>query len=375
LEQFQRHDVTFCLNEVDLGDELNVSVTLGAGFVPKELQVDETYVKIGSGAVKVFSNYIKHRMKERHRTPMDAIVSMSATSFIWKTTKEHYVTDIQHLFNELYEEDLHEDELFGVKQRTIENYKNVYKDLAFRGQMKLQEFTHTNKTFELEELSQGLLEVNMSTVQKVRDYLIRPSNTFVFCHGQADKNQLTQLIIPAVQSRKINDVFHVSNFHFLKDQEYVKQSKGNYWCGSIRFERNPVLTDLAKEYVVLHLIGELSNRGAYKVEVDPFDASISFERKGQKQKDAFMSVITEEQIQMAKMGIYQQLGKEFRNHPEQFMEHVGRLFINHIHYFECLSHLEELTAKDVLQFLHMRDYRLREGFVHYYKGENKDAVS
>lgn len=373
MEQFQRNDVTFCLNEVEQQDTIYVSVTLGAGFSPKELQIDDDHIMIGSAAMKVFSNYVKQRMREKHNTEMSAIVSMSATSFTWETTKEKHVADIQHLLEELYEKNINEDALLREKQRTIDGYKKVYKDLAFRGQMKLQEFTHTNKSFQLDELSQDLLDVDASTIQKTREYLVLPSNTFVFCHGKADKSQLNQLIIPSVPTREINYLYHVSNYHFLQNQEYAKQSKGNYWCGSTRFERNPVLTDLEKEYVVLQLIGELSNRGPYRVEVDPFDASIVYERKGQKKIDSFTSLLTEERVQVAKKEIYQRLSKELTHEPEQFTEKVGRLFVNHIHYFECISYLEEVTAKDIHQFITMRDYRLREGFVRYYKEGNKNA--
>lgn len=373
MEQFQRNDVTFCLNEVEQQDAIYVSVTLGAGFSPKELQVDDEHIIIGSAAMKVFSNYVKQCMRERHDTQMNAIVSMGATSFIWKTTRENHVADIQHLFEELYGTDINEDELLREKQYTIEGYKKVYKDLAFRGQMKLQEFTHTNKSFQLDELSQDLRDVDSSTIQKMRKYLVLPSNTFVFCHGKADKNQLKQLMIPSVPTREVNYLYHVSNYHFLQNQEYAKQSKGNYWCGSTRFERNPVITDLEKEYVVLQLIGELSNRGPYRVEVDPFDASIVYERKGQKPIDLFTSFLTEERVQVAKKEIYQRISKELTQQPEQFTEKVGRLFVSHIHYFECISYLEEITAKDIQQFITMRDYRLREGFVRYYKEGNKNA--
>lgn len=373
MEQFQRKDVTFCLNEVDQQDTIHISVTLGAGFSPKELQVDDEHIMIGSAAMKVFSNYVKLRMRERYNTRVNAIVSMSATSFTWETTKENYVAEIQHLFKELYEKDINEDELLREKQHTIEGYKKVYKDLAFRGQMKLQEFTHTNKSFQLDELSQDLLDVTPSTIQKLRKYVILPSNTFVFCHGKADKNQLKQLIIPSIPTGEINYLYHVSNFHFLQNQEYVKQSKGNYWCGSTRFEREPNLTELAKEYVVLQLIGELSNRGPYRVEVDPFDASIVYERKGQKPIDSFTSLLTEERVQVAKKEIYQRLSKELTQQPELFIEKVGRLFVNHIHYFECIPYLEEVSAEDMQQFITMRDYRLREGFVRYYKEGNTNV--
>lgn len=373
LKQFQFKDITYCINEVDIQDDIYVSITIGAGFTPREIQVKEEYVLIGSAAAKVFSNYIQQRMQEKYNILLTCPVSVRSTSFVWKTTKDRYIKELQLIINELYEEEIEEPKLLTEKQATIERYKNNYKDLDFRGRMKMQEFSHHNKSFEVNQLSQDLLELDVSTIQAMRRYMFIPNNTFIFFHGKSKKNELEQLIIPTLPEYEVTYLFESKNFHFLHDQEYLKHSKGDFWSGSMKFERGAILTDLAKEYVVLNIVGAIIVKDSYMVEVDPFDASIIYDNESSEEKKDFKALITEENVLEAKKVIYQRLAKELAQKPEEYMEKVGRLYVNQIHYFECLTHLEVMDAEDILHFTEMRDYRIREGFVRYYK-EDKDYV-
>lgn len=373
MRQFQLEDLTICINEANLQDDIYTSVTIGVGFAPRWIRVNEDNLFIGSAAAKVLGNYIQTRVRNKYDIQLISTVSMRSTSFIWKTSKATYVKELQLIINELYCEQIDEQRLLSEKQATIERYKQNYKDLEFRGRMKMLEFSHQNKSFQLEQLSQDLLDMTSSTVQTMRKYLFVPNNTFIFCHGKADEKQLRQLTIPSVSEYPTTNLFDVKNYHFLQDQEYMKQSKGNYWCGSMKFERVPVLTDLAMEYVVLNLIGDLMLKDAYMIEVDPLDASIIYEKKGTHRKDSFRALISDENVRDSKKRIYQRLYKELNREPKQFMEKVGRLFVNQVHYFDCLSYLEQIDANDIHQFLKIRDYKIREGFVCFYK-EDKDFV-
>ena len=373
MRQFRLKDTTICINEADLKNDIYMSVTIGAGFAPNLIRVDENNLSIGRAAAKVFGNYIQSKMEKKYGIQITCAVSMRATNFIWKTTTSEYIEELQWIVNELYVEEIDEQLLLSEKQATIERYKVNYKDLEFRGRMKMLEFSHQHKAFQLDELSQDLLDVTMETVQTMRGYMFVPNNTFIFCHGQADEKQLKRLTIPKVTKYETTYLFDVKNYHFLQDQEYMKQSKGDFWCGSMKFERSPILTDLAKEYVVLNIIADIMLKGAYLVEVDPIETSIIYNQKGPKQKDTFKQLITEEKVLEAKKRIYQKLDRELLSEPEQLLEKVGRLSANQIDFFTCLSHLEQLNANDILQFLEMRDYRIREGFVCYYK-EDKDYV-
>lgn len=227
---------------------------------------------------------------------------MRATKFIWKTTTSEYIEELQWIVNELYVEEIDEQLLLFKKQATVERYKVNYKDLEFQGRMKMLEFSHQHKAFQLDELSQDLLDVTMETVQTKKGYTFVPNNTFIFFHGRVDENQLKRMTIPKVTKYETTYLFDVKNYHFLQDQEYMKQSKGDFWCGSMKFERSPVLTDLAKEYVVLNIIADIMLKGAYLMEVDPIETSIIYNQKGPEQKDTFKQLITEEKVLEAKKG-------------------------------------------------------------------------
>ncbi len=361
------NELKCCINEVDLQDRLYVAVTIGTGFAPREVQVNEERLFIGSAGAKIFSNYMKCKMEEKYSIHMTATVSMKSTSFIWKTTTDRYVKELQLFMNELYEGEINEQQLLTVKQATIERYKKNYKDLEFRGRMKIQEFTHYNKSFVFDQLSQDLLDVNLSVVQTVRQNIFVPNQTIIFCHGKAKREEFKQLTIPNGSPSRVIYLFDAKSERFLQNQQFKQQSKGNFWCGSMKFERTPTLTDLAKEYVVLNLIGDIMNKGSYLVEVDPLDASIIYDQNRAHSKNDLRDIITDENVQIAKKRIYLRLDRELKGEPEQFMEKVGRLFVNQIDYFDCLSHLDDITANDIHDFFHRRDYKIREGSVMYYK--------
>ncbi|MBO1915398.1 hypothetical protein J4G37_62535, partial [Microvirga sp. 3-52] len=93
--------------------------------------------------------------------------------------------------------------------------------------------------------------------------------------------------------------------------------------GSIKFDREPTLTDLAKEYVVLTIIGQILFRGAYLIEVDPLDASLVYKDKLAQYKHDVFTPITDKNVKKAIKDIYQSLYQELVLYPFQFIEKVG----------------------------------------------------
>lgn len=366
MRQFQLAGTTICINEADMQEVIYVSVTFGVGFAPRWIHVNGDNVEIGSAAAKVFGNYIQTLLETTYHLHTQCTVTIRAMSFIWKTTQDDYVHDIQMLLDALYE-DIDEHLFLEERTATIERYKQNYKDIEFRGWMKMLEFSHENKSFQLDQLSKDLLDVSVPNVMNLKKYLLAPENMYLFCHGKADEQELKKLVFPDVPTYQATYLFDLKENAFRQDQEFVKASKENFWCGCLRFERDPIVTDLSKEYVVMQFIGDMLFGDSFVTRVDALDVSIIYDQKTAHLKESFQELITKQNVLTSKKRIYHWLEKELSQAPEQWMEKVGRLYVSQVHFFECMSYLEKVDVQDIQLFLETRDYQLREGFVRYYK--------
>ena len=124
---------------------------------------------------------------------------------------------------------------------------------------------------------------------------------------------------------------------------------------------------MAKEYIVLTLIGQILFRGAYLIEVDPLDASLFYTNRLAEYKHDLVKALTNNNVEAARKNIYQSLYQELVIYPFQLVEKVGSLHFNNINYFEAMSILETIDRDEIMTFLNERDYKIREGHLRYYK--------
>lgn len=356
-----------CVNDSGIPDRVYISLTLGIGMAARWLTVNEKEVFIGSATAKVYFNYLKAALRKKYGVDPDVQVSMNAACLYWESRGENCPTEIQQVLQELFAP-IDEELFFYEKARTAQRYERNYKNLEFRGRMKMMEFSNHNKDFQFNLLSVDLLETDLKHVQNMREYLFVPENMFLFIHGKVKADGLRDWRFPEKDGGDVRFHYSIDDYHFLQDEAFNKASKGDYQCGCIKFERSPVTTDLSMEHAVLSIIGEILFAGFHNVEVDPLDASITyFERPTKEYKYEAFTCLTEEHVEKARQAILQRFDVFVERSPKLFTEQVGRFYFDKIDIYVWLEKMKSMSLSDIHAFLDSRDYKAREGYVNFYK--------
>ncbi|GAF65093.1 hypothetical protein BTS2_1991 [Bacillus sp. TS-2] len=372
---FNVNDLLVCLNESTIKDKVFVSISVDAGFSSNRLSVGEKEVIIGSAAVKVFFNYIKSQVQSKYDFQINCDVTTNTSTIFWETDSSKYKEEIQNVIDEILTSDIDVNKLMTEKEMTITRFKENYKHLEFRGRMKMLEFTDANKNFNFKEFSNDLLEVDEEKVRLMRETLCFPNSMFLFVHGDGGREVLEQLTIPTHENKDIGKLFEQVQWAFQQDVVLKKASKGNYQMGSIKFERSPTETDLTAEHAVLSMIGEILFEGSHEVNVDPMDVSLNYFKSPIKEyKHDVYSCITEETVEKAKVKINKKLQHLIVNNQKEFVLMAGTFYMNKVDIFEWMQLITTLEHHQILSFLKERDYKVREGYLNYYKEENRYVV-
>lgn len=375
MKRFNVNGLPICINDSDLKGKIYISFQVGVGFASRRITVDGKETVMGSATAKVYFNYLKIILKKRYLLDVDCSVSMNQASVYWETIPEKYVDEVQNIVNELFHTPVEESIFVKVKEDTIERYKNNYKHLEFRGRMQILEFADKNKNYSLNQLSTDLLHVDIEKVNFMRENLFFPENMYLFIHGKANQKPLENVPIPDKQVGEVEQVHHLVDFHFLQDEVLQKQLKGSYQCGAIKFERNPTTVDLSLEYAVLSIIGEILFQGLHEVKVDRMDASILYyENPLRKYKLRVFDCITEANVEKAKKEIVQKIDILVGKKPKEFIQLAGRLYFDNIDIYLWFAYIKSINHKQIEEFLNRRDYKIREGYLNYYKEGDKYGV-
>lgn len=372
MQAFQICDSIACINNTPLQGNVYISLTVGIGFASRRIRVRENVIFIGAATANVYFNYVKALLKNKYALDVGVSVSMNATSLYWKATETTYADDIQTVINVLFSQTIDETFLTQEKQATMVRFKNQYKDLEFRARLKMMEFSHKNKDYTLKHFTEDLLHVTVKNVQKMREYLLFPQNLFLFIHGAVKKKTLKQLNVPKINQVPIQYVYRLEHYDFFQDEAFIKKSKEHYECGCLKFERGLTFEHLSKEFAVLTLVGEILYKGYFSIEVDHLDASIMyFEMPLRKYKHDVFTMLDRDNVEKAKMRFLKRFDQFIGQEPHAFTEMAGRLHFDKINIYEWYESLKELTTKEIQHFLQARNYKIREGYVHYYKEERR----
>lgn len=375
MQAFEVADAIVCINDTSLQGDVYVSLNVGIGFASRRIRIDEEEILIGASTSNVYFNYIRTVLEQKYNLEVKCSISMNASSFYWKSSEEHYVSDIQQVLNELFNDFIDETLFMQEKKATIERFKTHYKDLEFRGRLKIMEFSHKNKDYLFEHLSQDLLNTTVDHVRALRKNLLFPKNIFLFIHGSAKKDEVKQLVIPKGKPVDVKHLFSIENFHFLQDEAFIKKSKDNYQCGCLKFERIPTFEHISKEYAVLTLVGEMLFKGYFTIEVDHMDASIVyFETPLRKYKHDVLTIIDRDNVEKAKIRFLKRFDQFIGQSPLAFVEMAGRHHFDKINIYEWYESVKTLNEKEIKEFILARNYKIREGYLHFYKEENEYGI-
>lgn len=365
-------DLLIGFHQAGLSGKVAISLNIGAGFALRKVEVDGEEILFGSAAAKVYFNYVKSRLKELYDIPVASSTTMNSTNLYWESEPERYKEEIQQLLNELFLIPIDYDRLMQEKKDTMERYHANYKILEFRGRMRMLEFTDANKSFEMNQLSRDLMDLTKEQVDLLRSHLCFADNMFLFVHGDGDVADLEELNVPDHEKKDLQGSFKLSNWQYEQDVTLKKASKGNYQCGAIKFERHPTAIDLSIEHAVLSIIGEILFRGKYEVHVDRVDASITyFETPLKEYKQDVYSKLTDQNIEAGKNAVVEKLERMLRSQPNHFVSMAGKMYFDRVDIHQWMAAIRQLQPEQIKDFLKERDYKIREGYLNYYKEENR----
>ncbi|NMD71577.1 hypothetical protein HHO41_14840 [Bacillus sp. DNRA2] len=375
MKMFRTKGLLTQINNTHLDGRIFVSINIGVGFSSSWIYADDERKFLGSATSKLFSNYIKAVVKEKYSLDIHSIVSMNSTSFFWESSEDHYLQETENIINEMVNPVINESLFKLEKQETIERFKTNYKNLEFRGRMKMLEFSSKNRDYHFDQLAMDLQNVDLENVKLLQKNLLIPDNIFLFFHGNANKEDLKNLKLPTLTNKNVRFLFEIPNLADLQDESLVVNSKGNYQCGCIKFERLPQENNLTKEYTVLDIIAEIMFNGDYTLDVDLLDASITYYKHPLKTyKNEVLNCLTEEHVEIAKANLLKRLGKSLALYPNEFTETAGRLFFNKINIFEWKETILDIDYQSIKEFLDSRDYQIREGYLMYHKEDIESGI-
>lgn len=365
-------DLSIGYHQADLNGKVAISLNIGAGFALRRAEVDGEEILLGSTAAKVYVNYVKARMNELYDIPVASSTTMNSMSLYWESDPEHYKKEIQQLLNELFLIPIDWERLMQEKKDTMERYQENYKNLEFRGRMKMLEFTNANKNFEMNQLSSDLMGLNKEQIELLRSHLCFADNMFLFVHGDGTAAELEQLTVPNHEKKDVQGIYSLSNWQYEQDVTLKKASKGSYQCGAIKFERHPTNIDLSIEHAVLSIIGEVLFNGRYEVHVDRVDAAITyFETSLKEYKQDAYACLTDESIDAGKFAIAEKINRMVSSQPKQFVLMAGKMYFDRVDIYQWMAAIQQMHPEQIKFFLQERDYKIREGYLNYYKGENR----
>lgn len=365
-------DLLIGYHQADLHGKVAISLNIGAGFALRRAEVDGEEILLGSAAAKVYFNYVKARMNELYDIPIASSTTMNSTNLYWESDPERYKEEIQQLLNELFLIPIDWERLMQEKKGTMDRYQANYKILEFRGRMKMLEFTDANKNFDSNQLSKDLMDLNKEQIELLRSHLCFADNMFLFVHGDGTVAELEELTVPTHKKKDVQGTFSLSNWQYEQDVTLKKASKGSYQCGAIKFERQPTNIDLSIEHAILSIIGEVLFHGRYEVHVDRVDASITyFETPLKEYKQDVYSRLTEENIEAGKSAVAEKLDKMLRTQPKQFVLMAGKMYFDRVDIHQWMAAIQKIQPEQIKDFILERDYKLREGYLNYYKEENR----
>jgi len=369
MKTFRSNGLNVWLNDVELNDDVFISLSIGGGFGSEWMGCKEDIIKIGPASAKLYANYIKRTLKEIGLHGLETNVSMHSTSLIWQTKDDTYLEDVQKVLNSIFlglnDKSLFEDE----KEQTIKRFKHCYKDLSFRGSMKMLEFAHQNTLYRFEHLIKGLQESTIEQMESFNKYVIHPENMFLYIHGTIDENSLQHLEVPEFHHNYAQQLFKAGRVHFSEDELYkVTSTKGSWHCGCIRFERHRPVQDLTAEHLILSLIGEILFQGKVIVKVDHGDASLTYFRQPLRTyKDEIMKLVTEQNFEKAREKLINNFDTQVRYRPLNFVEWVGQSYMQQIHVYKWVNLLKTITADEFSDWMIKSNYVIREGYLKYEK--------
>lgn len=328
-------------------DQVWITMGINVGIATRYFLInDEKNFENNLAFANIFSNYLKHEYSQKYMIDVDRTV----TSITYLSNREMIGEALVSFIKDICKLNLDSAVFEKVKQQTLENFKKVYKEGAFRGWYKSFEISDLNKGFTLKKLIQDLKDITFEEFVKSYDYLIHLHNAAIYVNGKIkglvteELNSLKQLFeetkVQTILGGRLNDRYLRGDAHLLE----ISREPINIDILAFLFDGN---VDIFDRMIYLDIESEKLSYQDKIVHVDKFDSSIIVnEGNLMKLKNIFRSPLTEEQFIRNQKKIMQQYSWWLERNPERFGKWCVELMLNMIKPAEYLSTVANVAYVD-----------------------------
>ena len=321
-----------------LDNKLYVSIGFRAGFAYKEyVSLDDPTrrIEVNQASANVFMEYMRLTAMEQLGKTIRVNTTTNASVLTFLTTVSTFDRDIQQVMDLLYHIELDEEVFEAAKINCEMNFKQNYKDIAFRAYTKMIEFSDKRKDFHFHQLTRDIQTIDSADVKKFMELFVNFPNTVLLINGNADKVTEAEFFYQLKETKKTGEVIvpspHVMEMLPIEDQHLKAVDKKSYSVGAMHFDFDPQVVPVHDQFALLQLIGHSLFKGDFAVSIDNFDASIQYqEHPLLEYKDQIALALTQGTVKEACLWIQEEVEYLLVEKPYQFNQLFLSLYVNGI---------------------------------------------
>lgn len=353
-------------------DEIYVSFRLKAGFVQKEYAslraLEKKKITINSASSGVFAFYLKQQFHQETGKSLIIKGFSNALTITMQTSVEQFHHDFEVLTNLYFQEHIPREQMQRAIDTFIQWFKEAYKDLAFRSRLNTWEFSHQMKNYRMMRFLHDIETYSVEDFNFFKEQMIGYANTGVLITGDEaairehsnfffDEGSIPKkMVSPLIPVKASLDPF------LFQDQYRMKYDVQLFHEGSIRFDRLDTRFSNNDMYAILQIIARCLFQQNYEVDVDSFDASITYYNQNLREyKNSLLAVLTEEKIKRAVASFQNEMKFILFERPITFNQYYQYLEANNISYLDVLLNMEQICLEEIqmaLPFLKLSECHL-----------------
>lgn len=239
------------------------------------------------------------------------------------------------------------DEFDVMKDTFIKRYKKKYASPSFRKWIRVSEFTHFNKRFNLDDFHKSILNMVYEDVLKVQEKLFTVANSFLFLNGNIDNLQGGVNFKSLVELSKKDPVYYPYCQPRGSKEKIGKKLIINdqFDAESYAIHVNTFNKSFSKQQLFLYfqIIGNLMGETPDSLEMDTIEGSFIWNRKVNSPLNNVNS--SEENITENVAKLKRSFISLVVNAPMNFNQWAMQYMVNGIDLFEYYFQLDNFTSE------------------------------
>lgn len=321
-----------------MDNKLYVSIGIHAGFAYKEyvsLTDSTRRIKVNQASANVFMEYMRLAAMKQLGKTLRVNTTTNASVLTFLTTASAFDRDIHQVMELFYGHEMDEEVFAEAKINCEMNFKQNYKDIAFRAYTKMIEFSDKRKDFHFHHLTRDIQAIELADIKHFMELFVNFPNTVLLINGNTDKITEADFFHQLKETQKPGEVIvpspHVAGMQPMEDQHLIAVDKESYSVGAMHFDFDPQVVPIHDQFALLQLIGHCLFKRDFAVSIDNFDASIQYQEHPLiEYKDQLSLSLTQGTVKEACLSIQEEVEYLLVEKPYQFNQLFLSLYVNGI---------------------------------------------